>query len=87
MVEYYFTGRELNSTECDTVLMFSSAKVYHRPVPDFSEPFRPQLPHVTTQAAPFSFENRTQEMFRRKQEKIEKVLQEEEEVVILSYLT
>ena len=50
------------------------------PVPEFGEPFKPQLSHATTEVKPFSFEPRTQEMFRHKQEKIKKVLREEEEV-------
>jgi len=54
--------------------------VLSHPVPEFAEPFRPQLSHAVTQVKPFSFEAKTREMFRHREEKIKRVLQEEEEV-------
>lgn len=57
-----------------------SKPVLSHPVPEFGEPFKPQLSHASTEVKPFSFEPRTQEMFRHKQEKIKQILREEEEV-------
>jgi len=54
-------------------------------VPSFDNPFKPQLQHHVTDIKPFSFESQTQEMKKRRQQHLEKVKEEEEEVVLRCY--
>ena len=50
------------------------------PVPSFDNPFRPHLESRVTEAKPFSFESRTQEMFQRREQRVNAVLEQEEKV-------
>lgn len=50
------------------------------PVPHTGIPFQPKLDHRVTVMEPFSFEERTKEMFAKKEEHFRKVLEEEKKV-------
>lgn len=48
-----------------------------QPLPDFSNVFKPELPHNSTHSQPFSFEHRDKELKQKKEEKMKAVLEEE----------
>jgi len=52
-------------------------------VPHVGIPFQPRFDHRATEIKPFSFDERDKEMFARKEEKIQKVFEEEKKVKFL----
>jgi len=50
------------------------------PMPSFDNPFRPHLESHVTDTKPFSFDSHTQEMFQRREHRLNAVLEEEEKV-------
>ena len=52
-----------------------------QPLPDFSNVFKPQLPHQSTHSQPFSFDQRDKELKQKKEEKIKTIILEEEKKV------
>ena len=54
------------------------------PMPSFDDPFRPHLQSHKTYAQPFSFDSRTQEMFQRREQRINAMLEQEEKVEAVS---
>jgi len=52
------------------------------PVPSFENPFRPQLQRIEVETKPFSFDSRTQEMFQRREERLNSIIEEEQKVTV-----
>ena len=66
----------INSQEEDHPRQFNA-----QALPDFSNVFKPELPHHCTQSQPFSFEQRDKELKQKKEESIKAVILEEEKKV------
>lgn len=49
-----------------------------QPFPDFSNVFKPELPHRSTHSQPFSFDQRDKELKQKKEETIKSIILEEE---------
>jgi len=54
------------------------------PAPSFDKPFRPQLRHLTTETKPFSFDSHTQEVFQRREQRLNDVVEEEQKVTVFT---
>jgi len=57
--------------------------VLARPVPTFDKPFRPQLQHHVIDTKPFSFDSQTSNIFKKRQQRLNDVMDEEKKVFVI----
>ena len=78
----YFPQEKVHKTSNTFIYMQAaeSKEIKANPCPDFTNVFKPELPHKGTQMQPFSFEQRDKETKLKKEEKITAILEEEKKV-------